>query len=63
VGWRHHLFKDRSRVDVSGCRDGFILTPNCGLALRKTYDDGLDKSGYYQGCKFYIVQIGVRFPQ
>ena len=48
---------------VEDDRDRFILSPNCGLAHRKTYDDRLDSSIYCQGGKFETAQTGTRVPQ
>jgi hypothetical protein len=48
--------------DEADC-DGFILTPNCRLAHRKTYDDGLDKQSFDQSGQFKAAQAGTRFPQ
>jgi hypothetical protein len=57
----HHLPKDCPRLNVSGDCDGLILTTDCGLAHRKTYDDGLDKQSYYQGGK--ATKTGARISQ
>ena len=48
---------------VEDDRDRFILSPNCELVYRKTYDDRLDNSIYCQGGRFETAQTGTRVPQ
>jgi putative transposase len=62
VGWRHHLFKDSSRLDIFGNSIGFILTPNCELAHKKPMTtDLISKATCYQGGKFDTAQTGFVF--